>query len=323
VDCSVVIATYNRAHLLVETLRALDAQQVPPTLQWEVIVIDNNSSDRTKETVRRFGETSHVAVRYEFEPRQGQSFARNAGIEAAKGAVILFTDDDILPNRTWVSGMLSALTIDHLHGVGGRVLPQWEAALPGWLSARPDLLSWLALVEEDTACLLEYPLSPTRRIVGASMAFRREVFEEFGLFQTSLGHRGRRFYGQEEVEFIHRLLQKERRIGYDPSVVVHHRIGASRLRKSFFVRRYFDHACGQARHGSSSSEMGIRGVPRWRFRHLLRSTGEALLHTGLRRSDAFTLQLALALEAGTIWGTMTRRPQGSTEQNREKGDVGR
>ena len=318
-DCSVVIATYNRAHLLVETLRSLDAQHIPPTLQWEIIVVDNNSSDRTKETVRRFGETSSVAIRYEFEPRLGQSFARNTGIEAAKGALILFTDDDILPDRTWVSGILSALTIDRLHGVGGRVLPQWEAALPGWLSARPDLLSWLALVEEDTPCLLEYPLSPTRRIVGASMAFRREVFEEFGLFQTSLGHRGRRFYGQEEVEFIHRLLLKGKRIGYEPSVVVHHRLGASRLRKSFFVRRYFDHACGQARHMPSGSEAEVLGVRPWRFRHLLRSAGEALVHTALRRSDAFTLQLALALEAGTIWGTMTRRPKPSagpaTERN--------
>jgi glycosyltransferase involved in cell wall biosynthesis len=319
VDCSVVIATYNRAHLLVETLRSLDAQHIPPTLQWEIIVVDNNSSDRTKETVRRFGETSSVAIRYEFEPRLGQSFARNAGIEAAKGALILFTDDDVLPDRTWVSGILSALTIDRLHGVGGRVLPQWEAALPGWLSARPDLLSWLALVEEDTPCLLEYPLSPTRRIVGASMAFRREVFEEFGLFQTSLGHRGRRFYGQEEVEFIHRLLLKGKRIGYEPSVVVHHRLGASRLRKSFFVRRYFDHACGQARHMPSGSEAEVLGVRPWRFRHLLRSAGEALVHTALRRSDAFTLQLALAVEAGTIWGTMTRRPPRSagpaTERN--------
>jgi len=323
VNCSVVIATYDRAHLLVETLRSLDAQQIPPTLQWEIIVVDNNSSDRTKETVRRFGETSHVAIRYEFEPRQRQSFARNAGIEAAKGAVILFADDYILPDRTWVSGMSSALTIDHLHGVGRRVLPQWEAALSGWLSARPDLLSWLALVEEDTPFLLEYPLSLARRIVGASMAFRREVFEEFGLFQTSLGHRGRRFYGQEEVEFIHRLLRKERRIGYVPSVVVHHRIGASRLRKSFFVRRYFDHVCGQARHMPPASEIGIRGVTRRRFRHLLHSAGEALVHTGLRRSDAFTLQLALALEAGAIWGTMTRRPQRSTERTREKGAVRR
>ena len=309
-DCSVVIATYNRSGLLADTLQSLCAQQVVPrALQWEMVVVDNNSSDTTRETVRRVGETSSVPIRYEFEPRQGQSFARNSGIEAAKGAVILFTDDDILPDRGWVSGMLDALTTDRLDGVGGRVLPQWEADVPPWLSSRPDLLSWLALVEEDKPCRLEYPLSPTRRIVGASMAFRREVFEEFGRFQTSLGHRGRRLYGEEEVEFVHRLLLNGKRIGYEPSAVVHHRIGASRLRKSFFIRRYFDHACGKARHARTENEAGILGVERWRYRHVLSSGWTALVHAGLRRPDAFSLQLGLALEAGMIWGTMTRRHQ--------------
>jgi glycosyltransferase involved in cell wall biosynthesis len=309
VDCSVVIATYNRSHLLADTLRSLSAQQVPRTLRWEIVVVDNNSSDTTKETVRRFEETSSVPVRYEFEPRLGQSFARNSGIEVAKGAVILFTDDDILPDRDWVSGMLNVLATERLDGVGGRVLPQWEADVPRWLSGRPDLMLWLAVVEKDTPCMLEYPLSPTRRIVGASMAFRRQVFEEFGRFQTSLGHRGGRLYGEEEVEFIQRLLLRGKRISYDPSVVVHHRIGASRLRKSFFIRRHFDHACGKARHELLANEAGILQVERWRYRHCLSSAWTALVHTGLRRPDAFSLQLALALEAGMIWGIMTRRPQ--------------
>ena len=308
-DCSVVIATYNRSQLLGDTLRALCAQHVPATFQWEMVVVDNNSSDATKETVRRVGETSSVPVRYEFEPRQGQSFARNSGIDAAKGAVILFTDDDILPERDWVWKMHNALTTGPLDGVGGRVLLQCEAPMPRWLANRPDLLSWLALVEEDKPCLLEYPLLLTRRLVGASMGFRREVFEELGRFQTTLGHRGRRLYGEEEVEFIHRLLLKGKRIGYDPSVVVHHRIGAKRLRKSFFLRRHFYHACGQARRLPSSNEAGILGVQRWRYRHLLGSGWTALWQTCLRRPDAFSLQLGLAREAGTIWGTMTRRPE--------------
>ena len=302
-----VIATYNRSQLLADTLRALCAQQVRPTLQWEIVVVDNNSSDATKETVRRVGETSIVPVRYEFEPRQGQSFARNAGIEAAKGATILFTDDDILPDRSWVSGMLEAMTTSRLDGVGGRVLPQWEAEVPRWLSDRPELLSWLALVEEDTPCLLEYPLVPTRRIVGASMGFRRQLFDDFGRFQTNLGHRGRRLYGEEEVEFVHRLLRKDRRIGYDPSVVVHHRIRANRLRKSFFFRRHFDYACVKAQHMSWPSKTKIFGVQRWRYRNLMRSVWTALVHTSLRRADALSLQLNLALEAGTIWGAISRR----------------
>jgi GT2 family glycosyltransferase len=271
-----------------------------------VVVVDNNSRDATREVVRDFSKTGSVPVRYEFEPRQGQSFARNSGIEAAKGAVILFTDDDIFPDPDWVSTMLSVMTTASLDGAGGRVLPRWEAEVPRWLSGHRDLLSWLALVEEDKACMLEYPLSPTRRIVGASMAFRREVFEEFGRFQTSFGHRGARLYGGEEVEFVNRLLIKGKRIGYDPSIVVHHRIAASRLRKSFFLRRHFDHACGQAQHLPHANGAGVLGVQRWRYRHLLGSAWTALMHTGLRRPDAFSLQLDLALEAGMIWGSLGR-----------------
>ena len=208
-DCSVVIATYNRSDLLADTLRSLCAQQVVPrALQWEMVVVDNNSSDTTRETVRRFGETSSVPIRYEFEPRQGQSFARNSGIEAAKGAVILFTDDDILPDRGWVSGMLDALTTDRLDGVGGR----GAAAVGGGRAA-------LAL-EPSRLAVVVGPRRGRQRRAGWNIRsrlhveswapawrFRREVFEEFGRFQTSLGHRGRRLYGEEEVEFIHRLLR--------------------------------------------------------------------------------------------------------------------
>jgi glycosyltransferase involved in cell wall biosynthesis len=304
VDCSVVITTYNRARLLADTLRSLSAQQTPRTLRWEVIIVDNNSRDETKEVVQRFRETASLTIRYEFEPRQGQSFARNRGIEVAEGAVILFTDDDILPNPDWVSTMLRTIVIDHLDGAGGRVLPLWEAPVPRWLSSRGDLLPWLAVLEDDKACMLEYPVALHGRVVGASMAFRREVFEEFGRFLTNLGHRGSRLYGGEEVEFINRLLLKGRPIRYDPSIVVRHRIGANRLRKSFFLRRHFDHACGQAQFLPGESGGKILGVGRWRYRLLMKSVWTTVMHTALRRPDAFSLQLALALDAGWIWGSL-------------------
>lgn len=303
-DCSVVITTYNRARLLADTLRSLDAQQVPRALRWEVVIVDNNSRDKTREVVRRFSETSSLTVRYEFEPRQGQSFARNLGIEVAEGAVILFTDDDILPNPDWVQRMVSTIATDDLDGAGGRVLPRWEAKVPRWLSSRRDLLPWLALAEEDQACMLEYPLLVTRRIVGASMAFRRGVFEEFGRFPTTLGHRGARLYGGEEVEFVNRLLLKSKRIGYDPSIIVHHRIGANRLRKSFFLRRHFDHACGQAQFLPRESRRGIFGVDPWWYRRFLGLAWTTVVHTALRRPDAFSLQLGLAISAGSIWGAL-------------------
>ena len=315
-DCSVVITTYNRARLLADTLRSLCAQRVPRALRWEIVIVDNNSRDETREVVRRFSATSGPTIRYQFEPRQGQSFARNMGIEVAEGAVILFTDDDILPSPDWVARMLGTIATGDLDGAGGRVLPLWEAEVPRWLARSRDLLPWLALTEEDKACVLEYPLLVTRRIVGASMAFRRGVFEEFGRFPTTLGHRGTRMYGGEEVEFVNRLLLKSKRIGYDPSIIVHHRIGADRLCKSFFLRRHFDHACGQAQFLPRERGGGILGVGPLRYRQFLESTWTTAVHTALRRPDAFSLQLGLAIDAGFIWGSLRwpsqRHPDGGS-----------
>jgi glycosyltransferase involved in cell wall biosynthesis len=310
VDCSVVITTYNRAKLLADTLLSLADQQVSPAVRWEVIVVDNNSRDETEDVVRRCSETTSLRIRHVFEPRQGQSFARNRGIEAAEGAVILFTDDDIIPNPDWVSAMLRAIDADDCEGAGGKVLPLWEGEVPSWLSGRSDLLSWLALVDSDEACMLDYPLVASRRIVGASMGFRRSVFQEFGRFPTNLGHRGRRMYGGEEVELINRILLKGRRIRYDPSIVVRHRIGPDRLTRFFFLRRHFDHGCGQAQFLVREDGATFLGVDVRRSKEFLAAARAAAVHSVLGRPDALSLQLRLAVEAGLVWGSL-RWPSGT------------
>jgi glycosyltransferase involved in cell wall biosynthesis len=310
VDCSVVITTYNRAKLLADTLLSLADQQVSPAVRWEVIVVDNNSRDETEDVVRRCSETTSLRIRHVFEPRQGQSFARNRGIEAAEGAVILFTDDDIIPSPDWVSAMLRAIDADDCEGAGGKVLPLWEGEVPSWLSGRSDLLSWLALVDSDEACMLDYPLVASRRIVGASMGFRRSVFQEFGRFPTNLGHRGRRMYGGEEVELINRILLKGRRIRYDPSIVVRHRIGPDRLTRFFFLRRHFDHGCGQAQFLVREDGATFLGVDVRRSKEFLAAARAAAVHSVLGRPDALSLQLRLAVEAGLVWGSL-RWPSGT------------
>jgi GT2 family glycosyltransferase len=167
-------------------------------------------------------------------------------------------------------------------------------------------MSWLALVESEEARVLEYPLVGDRRIVGASMGFRRSVFQEFGRFLTSLGHRGGRMYGGEEVEFINRLLLKGRRIRYDPSIVVRHRIRADRVSRSFFLRRYFDHGCGEARFQAAEHREAPGGVDRPGSRALLAAIRATAVHTVLRRPDALTLQLQLAMDAGRLWGSLKK-----------------
>jgi glycosyltransferase involved in cell wall biosynthesis len=301
VDCSIVITTFNRARLLADTLREIVAQAVPSALEWEVLVVDNNSSDRTRETVVSISQTSPVSVRYELERRQGQTFARNTGIDATSGEIIVFTDDDVLPAADWLSTLMASMGRSSLDGVGGMVLPKWEGDPPEWLLSRQDLQMWLALTYEDSAVMLTYPMVATRRLVGANMAFRRRVFAELGRFDPALGHRGTKLYGGDEVEFVNRLLRSGKAIGYDPSIVVHHRIDARRLRKSFFVRQLFDHAVGEARRTAAPGEPGARAVERWEYRRFLEDAWAAAIHTCLGRPDAFQRQLSLASSAGRIW----------------------
>ena len=104
-DLSVVIGTYNRADLLGRSLAALQAQRTAPGLSWELVVVDNNSSDHTRSVIDTAGATFPAPLRYVFEPRQGVGLARNTGVLRAQGEIIAFTDDDCRPEATWVQNV--------------------------------------------------------------------------------------------------------------------------------------------------------------------------------------------------------------------------
>lgn len=311
-DCSVIVTTFNRARLLAGALEALANQETPAGLTWELVVVDNNSRDGTGDVVEAFAKAAPVNVRYRFEERQGQAHARNAGIAEARGRVLAFTDDDIIPARNWVAALVAKLAVGDIDGVGGSVLPRWEETPPRWLAQRPDLLPWLALTTAQEPMLLIHPIRKGRRIVGANMAFRRAVFEEFGGFDTALGHRGRMPYGMEEVAFVNALLKAGRVIAFDPKIQVSHRIERARMRKWFFVKRVFCDAVVSARlegDGATGAVATLFGVDRWRYRSLLHALARAAWRYALHDPTALEGQLDLAGEAGALWGQLVTRPR--------------
>src|SRR5271157_2306584 len=101
VNVSLIICTYNRCGSLLRTLESIAASE-PPSVEWEVLVVDNNSADQTRAAVEEFASRHPGRFRYVFEPNQGLSNARNAGILAARGAVIAFTDDDVIVDTSWL-----------------------------------------------------------------------------------------------------------------------------------------------------------------------------------------------------------------------------
>jgi len=177
-DLSVVIPTYNRAAILPRALESLLSQDLDPG-RYEIIVVDNNSTDETRQVVESFvGKTP--SVQYVFEPRQGISYGRNAGIRAAGAAIVAFTDDDVRVSRDWATTILTVMAAHpEAACIGGKVLPNWQGPWPTWLT--PEHWAPLALLDYGEAAL---PVTAQRRLclITANVAYRREIFERLGMF---------------------------------------------------------------------------------------------------------------------------------------------
>src|SRR5215216_2688114 len=125
-DISVIISTYNRCDMLSSAIEKLLAQE-RERVAYEIIIVDNNSTDRTREVVESFIARGHSNLRYVFEPRQGVSHARNRGIAHAAAPIIAFADDDVVVSLDWVATIKRAFD-EHtsVDCIGGRVLPEWS-----------------------------------------------------------------------------------------------------------------------------------------------------------------------------------------------------
>lgn len=206
---SALICTRNRAKSLGETLARIFAQRFAGGYDFEVIVVDNGSTDETRQVVEQFVERHHGVVRYCFEPRRGLSHARNTGIAEARGEIIVFTDDDVLVDADWLNQIHREFIDDPgLTMLGGRVL-----------LARPELQE-ISLQTCDQRLTFAFPDNGNFAI-GANMAFRRELFDRVGLFDPRLGA-GRFFAGGDETDLFYRALRAGYKLHYVPNVLVYH-----------------------------------------------------------------------------------------------------
>ena len=230
---SVVIATYNRAADLRDTLASLAGLR--PDGPWEVIVVDNNSPDETRRVVESAAPGFPAELRYLFEREQGRSPALNAGIRAAMGEIVVTTDDDVRVPPDWLNAASAGLETLGCDYVGGRVLPIWMAPRPAWLPNHGGK-QWAVIA------LLDYGNAPVefgdRVPLGVNMAFRRAAFQRAGLFDPHTGRRAGTLLGQEVREWCIRARRAGLRGFYVPQMAVEHIIPADRLRKAYF-RKWF------------------------------------------------------------------------------------
>ena len=222
IDITVVMSTYNRCESLPGAIESV-LNQDGSGINYEIIIVDNNSTDTTRQVIDSFISQGHNNLRYIFEPRQGLSHARNTGIANAQGELIVFVDDDVRARSDWLRNIKRAFDdYPDVECVGGKILPKWKTDPPEWLNA--DHWGPLALQDYGEMPVLvneERPLC----LAGANFSFRRGVFRD-ALFSPD-------FRRAQDMEFLVRFWRAGGRAIYVPDVVVIADVQDERLTKTY------------------------------------------------------------------------------------------
>jgi glycosyltransferase involved in cell wall biosynthesis len=266
---SIIVATRNRRALLVKTLDALIDQEWPRD-RFEIIVADNGSTDATPAAVAAAaGRENAPAVHYLFVAEPGKSHAVNRALLVARGNILAFTDDDVLPARTWLAALADALSRRGVDFVAGRILPIWEAPPPPWMS--PALFGVLAVPDNGDRRLDIGPGSDNVVPVGANMAVRREVVDQVGGLRLDFGKLEGSLRSGEDHELFLRMLHAGYRGLYDPRAVVRHLVSRERLEPAYFRGWHYQNGRDVARLERTypSSARRLFGIPRYLWRQAM------------------------------------------------------
>ena len=253
-----ILCTYNRCKSLTSALDSIAAQTLPASVEWEVLVVDNNSRDQTREVVEDFCRRHPSRFRYLFEPQQGKSYALNAGIRAARGEILAFLDDDVTVDPRWLDNLTAPLRNGEWAGSGGRTIPTQAFTPPDWLALDgPYSMMGILYAHFD---LGDKPRELDQAPYGTNMAFRREMFEKYGGFRTDMGPSPGSEIRNEDTEFGRRLLAAGERLRYEPSAVVYHPPPEYRIQKDFFLTWWFDYGRALVREWGRGP--AVLGIPR-------------------------------------------------------------
>lgn len=306
VDITVLACTYNRADELKELLASAIEQETDGRFTFEVLVVDNNSKDHTRQVVEPFLQQTKVPVRYLFEARQGKSYALNTALAAMAGDVYLIADDDlILP-----PGCLRTLyDLFQAHPeasvIGGKVLPLWRAAVPSWLDARHYTV--LAMTSYGEESILSDAVNHICLLAGA---YRTEDVRAVGGYRADLGVSSRhQIGGVEDANILMRLYQAGRTGRYEPGLSIYHKVEPERLTRAYHRRWHTHHGSQYARMRDEQVDAGGRrlfDVPLYMYRAAVTGGLQWLKHTLTRRGDdAFYDEMQLRY----FWGFFQQRRQ--------------
>jgi len=232
---TVVVCTHdlNNYENLVAAVRSLLAQT---HRELEIVVVVDGNERLSELVAREYAGSTNVRVVPQ-RTRVGASGAKNAGIKVATGEVVAFLDDDAVAEPVWVGELLETYADYDAVGVGGRIVPIWLGSPPAYL---PEELYWL--VGGTHEGFAGEKVAVVRNTFASNMSFKRQVFEEVGLFSERFGlvGKGTSYVQAEEPEFALRVTRKlGRGVMYNPKAVVRHRVPPSKATSGVLLRRAF------------------------------------------------------------------------------------
>ena len=231
---SVVIATYNRANTLLLAIRSLLEQTLGENL-FEIIVVDNNSTDKTSKVVKIFQKNhKNFNIILLHEIRQGVSYARTTGANKARGDYVAFMDDDCRTCRNWLKNIKSCIERVHPQPtvIGGPIYPLYEYTKPAWFKDEYEIRTWG-----------EKPrfLGPMEVFSGGNLIIQREMIKRLGGLNVDLGPRGEYFGMHEDTEYQRQIWgqNNESVFYYSPKLVMYHLVPKFKMNVSYPLKRAF------------------------------------------------------------------------------------
>jgi glycosyltransferase involved in cell wall biosynthesis len=299
---SIVLPTYNRAGELEGAVNSA-LQQTEPAGNYEILIVDNNSTDNTAELIESLTSIHRGRIRAITERRQGVSHARNAGIAAVTAPIVAFFDDDVHVAPNWIATIRRTFSENpDIDCIGGKVLPDWGAPPPPWLTRT----HWAPLALQD---LGDQPVIVSSAnplgLISANLACRRTLIDRVGGFSTRLQRVKDGIGSLEDDEWIRRVWQSGACALYVPDLVAHTVVPSSRLTRGYHRRWHSGHgrfyAQLRAAEFERTSAGPILGVPAHVYRSAIVTAGSWMASVLAGRSDdAFTHEVRLRFLRGFL-----------------------
>lgn len=253
---SVAICTWNRARLLDQTLESLSLMEVPPGLDWELIVVDNNSSEPAVPIVLS-GWKNNLPLVTAIEKQQGHSAARNRAVELATGDYIIWTDNDVKVAPNWLAAYANAFRQNpETAFFGGEIKPVFEQGKPEWIEKTWDICAPVYATRELGEDPVE--LGEGKLPYGANFALKTDIQRQH-LYDTKWGRKTSAMVGEDEVAVLRAIVNSDGKGRWVPAAKLQHMIPADRASEKYVAAYYFGQGFTNALKGKvDRSRLSIR-----------------------------------------------------------------